>query len=549
MNSLVIVGLVLFAVVVLVLLLSMKDAFVLTSNKIKNPLFEINNEDILTISKLQNEGSLADAVSCAKELAKKEPNNLYNRYILGMAFLKNGQTREAVFQLETVIKHQPDHLDTREKLADCYIDLKFYQRAILEYDYILRHNTDDINVLRKAAFAYAKTKKNKEAIDIYQKITMMDPEDTDSLSKLYELYIEQGEYAKAIETLNYALNQSPSNKEFLLALGDLYQKTNNNDKAIQINLQLAELLNPDNDEDSYMMQNINIKLADLYTQKECYDEALDYYNQVIAFNPKEEETFGCRIAYIHFKQNRDSESIWILDNMIEDNPDSQDAVALLAQIYMQKGDYELAAKMAKRAIERAKNNKIIHFYNNLISNIYCEWGTGLLNTASDQALSKFAEALKYDSHNHEVYYKIANISHKNKEYSSAISYLKKASELCPTNAEYKTSLAFVFDDIGHFEEAAVAFDEALKIEPLNVDTWVSKGVLLAKHRRYSEAIELFSQVLSIKESADVYYNLALAYEYAGNIKLAYNNYKKAIELAPDHIEAKNNFNILKKHMS
>lgn len=548
MNSFILILLVVLAVIAIVSLLSLKDAFALSPKRIDNPLFNINNEDILTISKLQKEGRIQDAVSCAKELAKKQPNNLYNRYILGMSYLKNGQTREAVFQFEAVVKHQPDHLDTREQLADCYIQMKFFQRAALEYEYILKKNPDDLNVLKKAALIYQKIKNNKTAIDLLLKITMLDPEDTEALGVLSELYISENQYGKAIETLNYALNQKPNDIEYLYTLADLYHKTNRLDEAISTNLQLLEQLNPSDEEQGAKLQEVNKRLASLYESKECYDEALEYYNQIIMYDPKEMDKYGCKVAYIHFKQGREEDSVDLLAKMVEDDPNAKDAVALLAKIYIQKGNYEKAIEFCILALEKATVTRTVNHYKHLISNLYCEWGMKFIeNNEKDAALNKFAESLKFNSQNAEVYYNIAIINHKNKDYSGAIAYLKKAIGIDPYKSDYYIAMGYLYDDLNNFDQAVQSFNSAIKCDPLNIEIKISKGVLLAKNRHYTEAVELFNKVVEAdNENPDIYYNLALSYEYAGNLKLAYSNYEKALEYAPDHIEAKNNLDILKK---
>jgi len=57
-------------------------------------------------------------------------------------------------------------------------------------------------------------------------------------------------------------------------------------------------------------------------------------------------------------------------------------------------------------------------------------------------------------------------------------------------------------DLGRFEEALQAYDEAIRLESDNEWFWLNKGVALLELRRYKEADTVFAKVLSINPNND-----------------------------------------------
>ena len=82
---------------------------------------------------------------------------------------------------------------------------------------------------------------------------------------------------------------------------------------------------------------------------------------------------------------------------------------------------------------------------------------------------------------------------------------------------------------------------ALLLDPSAPDAYIGLGVLLAGHRHYLKACELFRQAISIApHSAQSHSNLGNAQRELGQVELAEASLKKAIELDPDYVSAHHN---------
>lgn len=86
-----------------------------------------------------------------------------------------------------------------------------------------------------------------------------------------------------------------------------------------------------------------------------------------------------------------------------------------------------------------------------------------------------------------------------------------------------------------YRDARVDFDTALRLEPAMGEAWVNRGAVLVAEKRYAEALVQIDKGLELgaDEPEKAYYNRALAHEGLDDIKAAYLDYLKALELKPD----------------
>jgi tetratricopeptide (TPR) repeat protein len=64
---------------------------------------------------------------------------------------------------------------------------------------------------------------------------------------------------------------------------------------------------------------------------------------------------------------------------------------------------------------------------------------------------------------------------------------------------------------GNNEDALIAYDKALELDPNHVSTWNNKGIVLARLMRFEEAIECYDRAIEIRpEYANAWYNKATA---------------------------------------
>lgn len=86
-----------------------------------------------------------------------------------------------------------------------------------------------------------------------------------------------------------------------------------------------------------------------------------------------------------------------------------------------------------------------------------------------------------------------------------------------------------------FEAARSDFDAAIDTKPDMGEAYVNRGAAAVGARRYADGLADINKALAlgVQEPEKAYYNRALAHEGLDDMKAAYFDYQKAIELKPD----------------
>ena len=92
--------------------------------------------------------------------------------------------------------------------------------------------------------------------------------------------------------------------------------------------------------------------------------------------------------------------------------------------------------------------------------------------------------------------------------------------------------------LGMVDEAVLAmedFNQAMKADPDVGESYLNRGIVFLRDRRFAEAKAEFekSLELGVAEPWRAYFNRAVAHEGLSNVRAAYNDYRKALELKPD----------------
>lgn len=276
-----------------------------------------------------------------------------------------------------------------------------------------------------------------------------------------------------------------------------------------------------------------------------------------------------------------------LEMCSSEDPEDFEAIGYLGWAYAELGDYGkageafntsiegLTAKGDKKKVEWAKNNRESYWANAFNA------GIGSINTARelfdpyDKTPADDAEkALKDEA---------------TKNYEAAVTSLKNASALKPTDAQTARNLGIAYALMGRYDEAAGIFQKGLAATPDDKDLQESLKSVRTQHanklieeKKYDEAIAYFADLVkgSPKDAdlylgqadatfrkaqalegdaraagfdgagdlyakaaelkggdADLSFNAALAFQNAGKHQKAVVQWEKTLSLRPDDIDA------------
>lgn len=122
-------------------------------------------------------------------------------------------------------------------------------------------------------------------------------------------------------------------------------------------------------------------------------------------------------------------------------------------------------------------------------------------------------------------------------FQEAISILRRASQIDPTNADALCALGYVYRRNGNVDQAIEAFEKALKCNPRCARAQKSLAFLAMEQGRYEDAIALCREAIKADPTYEqAYIELAGALQLAGQYAEALATLQRAVALNPKNIE-------------
>ncbi len=155
----------------------------------------------------------------------------------------------------------------------------------------------------------------------------------------------------------------------------------------------------------------------------------------------------------------------------------------------------------------------------------------------DKAETYLLKAIELKPDNAEAYNNLGVVYSRRHQPEEAIAYLNKALALDPRYAEAYRNLGNAHRRAGRPREAAAAYEKALLVRPDYALAYAGLGNLAQDKEDYGEAVRLYEKALDIDPACvEAYNNLGVVKQKAGEGK-AFDYYRQAIERDPRNPDA------------
>lgn len=217
-----------------------------------------------------------------------------------------------------------------------------------------------------------------------------------------------------------------------------------------------------------------------------------------------------------------------LEEVVKADPNNIEAYADLASANAQLRYYESAVAAYKKIIQLDPEREDAHY------------GLGLayikMPSRQHEAISPLKKAIELNPRNIEAYYQLGSAYEELREYEKAVEMYKGYLSLNPESTwAGNLRLGICAKEIGQYEEAIKAFQEALKEKPddLNINYKLGETYQIAE--QYDNAAKAYRKLAEISpDDATIYYGkIVRMYDGAGMFERAIEAAKKIIELEPD----------------
>ena len=483
-------------------------------------------------------GQLSKAIKILEDFTKRQPDEVSVRLLLGDFLLKKNQPVKAEKQYKHVLKIKPANLDALERISDCYSLIGRYDKAVEGYAEILKKSHDNCEIREKLGDVYVGMNNSDQAIIEYRTILSKDLYNIQVKKKLADLFFSTGEYKRAINEYEDIINVDGVSAAVLKRIAKAHCLL---EKFVDAALVYRKIIALDETDVAAYKE-----LAELYIKIESYEKAAKIYSLMLEKNLDVSQNILVKLAEIYVWLGDYDKALSIGNKILTENYRNIYILEIIGEAYRRQGKYESAIQNFKKLIEEETKEKRIRHFKNIISSILCDWGNEYFNKKEFQAaLDKFVEAIQYDPNNSEIYCNLGKTNSQIKNYDSALSHFRKALELSNFDPKMYKIIAELYEDLGQNDLLIELYYDAAKKYPDNHEVRNALGVSLRTAGFYPQAENELMAAISINpENPNSYYNLGLVQESQKNFDKAKENYKKTLDLDPNHEEARNNFNIL-----
>ena len=390
----------------------------------------------------------------------------------------------------------PDAVKDEKTLKNTVLNKYQTQTGILEgfvdaNRIILQWYPEDVNpsaeALHAEALQLAKAKSFRDAIVKWEKASSLNPEDVDYVYKLGLVYYELKKYHDSLRYVENAVKLCPIHYRAHLLAGINWIKLRKFDRAEQ-HLVESRRLNKNN-------LLIYLNLGAIYSIQKRHNEAIDMFNTVIGFAPKESRAYlGLARLYSMLDDVEASNSYF--KKVIELSPGSRLA------------DY------AKRSIQIIEEESISETGsdNGQREELFAKGVGYYIQGEYHQSAKQYKDYLKNQPSDDYGWYLMGEVKLRTGETEEAADCFKRAIRLNGKRGLYYKLLGVSLHFLGRSKDVLEVFKKATDMGKKDALTWTIQGINLMRQRKFDEAIQNLNASMKKNPNNPLgMYHLALSY--------------------------------------
>ena len=447
-------------------------------------------------------GKTGPALKLANELSAEKKQDAQLHFTLGVLLASAKQYRAAEYELEKASALEPDALEITYNLGQAYVRTGEYAKAELLLKRALKQKPDSVEILYVLAQAYNDENRPLDALDLLVRAHKLAPENTDVIFLLARVSMTQNYFEDAIPLLQAGLKIDGKRADLRAALGESYFMAGQTETAIT---EFKKLIEVEPSARSYTFMGL------AYRHLGRFDEATKYFEQGLKLDPGSASCLF-NLGYIQERQGKNAAAEEMFQRALQSNPDFADALLELANLRMQNKKYGEAVPLLKRYIRVSHTPAQGYYRLAMAERALHQMAAAERDLNVFQTLSKESATGPYPyQHLFDYLDNRAKLTPKQKtelDLTQLIEEIKKH----PDQPQNLYLLAETYLKLGNTEEAKKAISQLDGVSANDYRTQTGIGVLLARYRLYSEAIEHFQAALRLDAgSDDVKFDLADAY--------------------------------------
>ncbi len=453
----------------------------------------------------------------------------------GFLTIKTAKT-DAETQFNKAAAVEPQNLEARETIAKFYLAQKQLDKAENAYKKLVEVRENSPESRLELAGFYSQIGRKDDALKVLGEIIAEFPEYVRARYRLGEIYLERRENEKVYEQIGELLKLNNNDTETLLLRARLELQENKADKAVS---DLEEVLKKQPSQRDALFYMTQARLALGQT-----DQARAFIGDLEKYHP---DFLRPRLLKIQasFAENEPENALRqsneLLEAVRQTYPNAQSDAADLEELRVRgltaRGLAFLA--LGKLPEARADLQEIVR-----LSPSSSAAAVNLAKVAAAdrnyaEAANLYEKALTEDGKNFDALNGLVNALIRQNQFDRANAKIDDA-----INAENSAALHYLKSNVFMAQKDEAAGENELKkaieLDENYLPAYSAYASLLAARNQTEQAVEQYNKVIEKKPSASVYTLLGMLEDGRGNIELAENHYRKALEITPNTPIASNN---------
>lgn len=428
---------------------------------------------------------------------------LLSHIILAPAILAQDENNDAkvIERYKVMLKRKPREGSSFDRLYQFYLEGDGLTAMVSDYEAEAKADPDDANIQLLLGHIYKRLGNDTDALAAYQRAVELAPNDYYTYFALGQLNVALRKHEEAIPQLSKAASLSDQTKSvspeelttIYKTLGNAFFNRDRLDNAIKAWNKISEL-DP---------QNIfaRIELADLYREKELYQQAISQHEAIIEI--KADDPYRICLSL------REIGKIHEETGKFKEAQDSYDkALALTA-----RGNW----------LRRDLQQRIIAIY--------------AADANWTDLIAYYQDKLQEDANDTEILGLLAAAYIENEQLDEGIQTYKRGLELSPTDNSLRLSLITALRTAEKLEDAAIEYETITQQQPDNFGIYRELGKIYVELQNEEKARAVYQRMID-RDSTNASTFLTLAEIYTGHewVEDAATAYQKAISLAPENLD-------------
>ncbi len=472
--------------------------------------------DILLYAK----GKTDDALAAYRKSIEANPKFELGHLAVLAILLQKNKIDEASVELETLRKFSPNTLEFKYAQAQLAYQKNDYKQAKELTEELLRLASNNPRILQLAGAVELQTNSLSQAEIYLARATQAEPQNKLSQRLLITVYMRSGQSAKALEVLKSVTEKEDLEPSFFSLAGEVYLQNGDSKTAESY---FGKALKTDPGDVATRTALALTHLSSGRSESSAFDELEGIAESSNATNA------DMALINLHMLRLEFDKALAAVGKLEAKQPDKPVAANLRGRIQLAQKDNAAARKSFERALA------IDPSYFAATANLAA---LDLVDKKPDDAKKRFAALVEKNPKNGQALLALAQLAAVNGAGKDEVAALTKAVEANPSEVAPRLLLIDAFLRYKDTKQALTAAQNAVAAQPNTPELLSALGRTQQLSGDANQAIVTYNKLIALQPlSPQPHIRLAEAHVANKDIGAAERSLRKALEIAPDTLDA------------